>query len=160
MRGNPPWTESPRWRARSRSTRLGRRPLAGSGPLQQAIDEGLEVERLVFVAPPFGPVDFWERHGERHRASTELVEAARDFYEATVGLERATLDWRQAFLALKAEILSSCRRTTSGLTWRGRPSSVARHRRTQLATFHGLSHRRTERDPAVVKLVADFVSSS
>ena len=133
---------------------------AGSGPLLQALDEGMEVHRLVFIAPPFGGSDFWVRHGERHGASAELVEAARAAYEAAVGRERAAFDWQEMFLALDQEILVVHSVDDERFDVTDTAEFVNRYPQVRLVTVDGLSHRRTARDPRAVEVVADFVCRS
>ena len=133
---------------------------AGSGPVLLAVHEGLRFDRAVLIAAPFGAGDFWARHGERHGASPDLVQAAKETYEMTVGVDRAVVDLDAVFLGLDAEVLLVHSTDDERFPSVGSERMAGRHPRTEFVGVEGLSHRRTARDPEVVEVVADFLCRS
>jgi pimeloyl-ACP methyl ester carboxylesterase len=133
---------------------------AGAGPVLLAVHEGLRCDRVVLIASAFGAGDFWTRHGERHGASPELVQAAKETYEARVGIDRAAVDADAVFLGLDADVLMVHSTEDERFPLVGSEQMARRHPRAEFVRVEGLSHRRTARDPEVVDVVADFVCRS
>lgn len=133
---------------------------AGAGPVLLAVHEGLSCDRVVLISSGFGAGNFWTRHGERHGASPELVQAAKETYETRVGVDRAAVDFDAVFLGLDAQVLMVHSADDERFPIVGSEQMASRHPRTEFVRVEGPSHRRTARDPQVVEVVADFVCGS
>jgi pimeloyl-ACP methyl ester carboxylesterase len=133
---------------------------AGSGSALLAVHEGLRFDRAVLIAGTYGAGNFWTRHGERHGASPELVQAAKETYETRVGIERATVDFDAVLLGLDADVLMVHSTEDERFPFVGSEEMAGHHPRAEFVRVEGLSHRRTARDCEVVDVVADFVCRS
>jgi pimeloyl-ACP methyl ester carboxylesterase len=130
---------------------------AGCGMVVGAIAEGWAVERAVFVAPPLGAGDRWRRYGERLGLEPDVVEAARTQYYEAVGAHRAGWNPRAAYPKVSTTTLVIHSRDDEHFPFGGSEEIVPLMADARLELVDGLTHRRTARDPAVVKLIADTV---
>jgi pimeloyl-ACP methyl ester carboxylesterase len=132
---------------------------AGSGVAAGAIDEGWEVDRAVFIAPPLRGGDRWQRHAARHGVPADVMAAARARYYAVHGPAREAWRSRAAYAALDVDLLVIHSRDDERMPFTETQAVVAQNPRARLVLVDGLTHRRTARDPAVVELITDFVAA-
>jgi pimeloyl-ACP methyl ester carboxylesterase len=132
-----------------------------------AIAEGFRVDRAVFVAPsPFVTArearqlgDRWQRYGERLGAPDEVVQSARETYEAAHDPSRHRFDARAILDSMDADILVVHSTDDERMPHAASAAVVGELPRAQLVTVHDLGHRRTARDPEVVRSIARFLRS-
>lgn len=129
----------------------------GCGAAVAAMEEGLDVERAVFVAPPLRPGNRWQRYAERLGVDPDVATAAQRRYHEAVGAHRAGWEPRTAYPALDVELLVVHSRDDERAPFSDSESVVRLCRRARLLAVDGLSHRRSARDAAVVDAVARFL---
>jgi pimeloyl-ACP methyl ester carboxylesterase len=131
---------------------------AGCGMVVGALNEGWPMPRAVFIAPPLGAGDRWARYGERLGFGSAVVEAARTRYYDVIGAHRAGWSPRAAYPQVQAEVLVVHSVDDEHFPSSGSEEVVPLMPNARLELVHGLTHRRTARDPGVVSMVADFVT--
>ena len=132
---------------------------AGCGMTVGAIGEGWEIERAALIAPPCAEGDRWARYARKLGVSDQIARAARDAYFAKHGGGRAVWDPRAAYAALELELLVVQSRADERNSVNDTLAVIPRNPHARLELVDGLSHRRTARDPVVINMVADFVTS-
>jgi pimeloyl-ACP methyl ester carboxylesterase len=132
---------------------------AGCGVAAGAMGEGWRVDRAVFIAPPLAEGDRWRRYAERLGVPDDVMRAAKEIYGAAHGPQRAAWRPRSAYPALDADVLVIHSRDDERNAVIDTEAVIPLNPRAQLVLVDGLSHRRTARDPAVIRLVADFVAN-
>ena len=132
---------------------------AGCGMAAAALGEGWRVERAVFIAPPLGVGDRWLRKASTLGVPEDVALAAKSLYFETIGVERAEWQAPAAYTALDVEMLVVHSRDDERFPSGDTEDVMRSHPRANLVLVDGLSHRRTARDPGVIELVADFVTS-
>jgi pimeloyl-ACP methyl ester carboxylesterase len=132
-----------------------------------AVAEGLQVDRAAFVAPPLGGGssdgdrqigDRWQRYGERLGAPDDVVRAAREAYDATHRSSRQAFDALAVLDSMDTDLLVIHSTDDERMPYAGSATNVPRWPLAELVTVGGLNHRRTARDPEVVRLIAQFLS--
>ena len=131
---------------------------AGCGVTAGAMFEGWVVERAVLIAPPLTEGDRWMRYAEKLGVTEDVALAAKEAYDAVLGAARADWRARRVYPTLDADLLVVHSRDDERHSVRDTEAVMPRNPRARLVLVDGLSHRRTARDPAVVDLVAEFVS--
>jgi pimeloyl-ACP methyl ester carboxylesterase len=131
---------------------------AGCGMTVGAIGEGWTVERAVFIAPPVEGGDRWRRYADKLGVSDEIALAAKATYYQALGAARAEWDARTAYPAIDLDVLVIHSRDDEHEPVANSQEIVPLMRHARLELVDGLTHRRTARDPSVIKLVADFVA--
>jgi pimeloyl-ACP methyl ester carboxylesterase len=79
-------------------------------------------------------------------------------YEERIGPARASFDFRVALADLDVDLLGIHSADDERFPLGDSEEFVRKCRRGEFVVVHGLSHRRSARDPAVVARIADFVS--
>lgn len=130
---------------------------AGCGMVVGAITEGWLVDRAVFVAPPLGAGDRWARYGARLGFDQDVIDAARSRYYETLGHHRAGWNPRTAYPLVQTKLLVIHSRDDEHFPCTGSEEIVPLMPDARLELVDGLTHRRTARDPGVVRLIADTV---
>jgi pimeloyl-ACP methyl ester carboxylesterase len=131
---------------------------AGCGITAGAIGEGWTVGRAAFIAPPLAEGNRWMRYAQKLGATEEVALAAKAVYDAAHGPERAAWRPRTAYPTIDVDLLVVQSRADERNSVSDTQAVIPRNPRAQLVLVDGLTHRRTARDPDVVRLVADFVS--
>ena len=129
----------------------------GVGAAMFAMSERLTVDRAVFIAPPLGTSNRWLRYAQRLGVSDEIALTAQSIYEQQIGSARATYDFRAELVEFDVDLLLIHSADDERTSLSDSQEVVSRCRRAELFVVHGLSHRRTARDPDVVARIADFV---
>lgn len=132
---------------------------AGCGMTVAAIGDGLNVNRAALIAPPLGGGDRWLRKAATLGVPEDVALEAKSLYFDAVGADRATWRALDAYQALDLDLLVVHSRDDERFSSRDTEDALGSHPRITLVLVDGLAHRRTARDPQVVKLVADFVTS-
>lgn len=125
-----------------------------------ALREGMTAQRLVFVAPPLEPADYTTRFGEIVGVSDDVIERMKVRIE-----ERFLRRWDDYSLAAMAKEM-----TAPLLVFHDRDDrDTFLHEGAALAdawpgarlvATSGLGHRRILRDPAVVAMATEFISTA
>jgi pimeloyl-ACP methyl ester carboxylesterase len=131
---------------------------AGCGMTAAALGEGWLIERAAFIAPPLGEGDRWVRYAQRLDVSDAVASSAKDAYFARVGRERESWQPRAAYLALDLPFLVVQSRDDERHSVQHTLEVIPRNPHARLEVVDGPTHRRTARDPDVIRLVADFDS--
>jgi pimeloyl-ACP methyl ester carboxylesterase len=131
----------------------------GAGATLAAISEGLDVDRAVLIAPPLGRGNRWRRYAERLGVSDDVAAAAQHIYEDAIGPHRLALDTSAMVVTLDVDLLFVHSRDDERNPFDEATQVVPRCRRAELFAVDGLNHRRTARDPDVVRRIADFVTA-
>ena len=131
----------------------------GAGSALAAINEGLDVERAVLIAPPLGRGNRWRRYAERLGVSDDVAAAAQRIYEDAVGPHRVALDTSDIARTLAIDLLFVHSRDDERNPFDKATQIVPLSRRAELFAVDGLNHRRTARDPDVVRRIAEFVTA-
>jgi pimeloyl-ACP methyl ester carboxylesterase len=132
----------------------------GAGCASLAITEGLAVERAVFIAPPLRTANRWLRYADRLGVSQKVAAEAERIYGASHGASRTQWNPRAALPQLDVELLVVHSVDDERNPFDDSEDVVSNAPRARLFTAHGLTHRRTARDPDVVTHIASFVSQS
>jgi pimeloyl-ACP methyl ester carboxylesterase len=132
---------------------------AGSGMTVAAFGEGWRVQRAVLIAPPLDKGDRWVRLGQRLGASDAVIAAAKKRYYEPHGSAREAWEPRTAYLEIDCETLVVYSRDDELHSFKDAEEIVRRVPSAQFVLVDGLTHRRTARDPDVIRLAADFVGS-
>ena len=114
----------------------------------------------MFIAPPLAEGDRWLRYAEKLGATAEVALAAKAVYYAAHGPERAAWRTRTAYPAIDVDLLVVQSRDDERNSVSDTQEVIPRNPRARLVLVDGLTHRRTARDPGVIRLVADFVDPS
>jgi pimeloyl-ACP methyl ester carboxylesterase len=131
---------------------------AGASIAALALREGLDADRLALVAPPLGRGNRWLRIAERLGYSQDVASAAQATYEDGISRTRVEFDLRTALPTLDVDLLVIHSLDDERMPFSDSRDVVPRCRRAELLAVSGLSHRRTARDPDVVRRITDFVS--
>jgi pimeloyl-ACP methyl ester carboxylesterase len=132
---------------------------AGCGMSVAAIGEGWHVERAALIAPPLGDGDRWLRKAASLGVDAEVALLARSMYFDAVGRDRAAWRPRVAYAELDLDLLVVHSRDDERMPYGDTEKILGRHPRARIELVDGLTHRRTARDPEVVRVVADFVAA-
>ena len=132
---------------------------AGCGMVAAAIGEGCRVDRGAFIAPPLAEGNRWLRYAEKLGVSEDVALAAKAMYYDAHGPERATWNARTAYSTLDVDLLIVQSRDDERNAFENAEVVIPTNPRATLVLVDGPTHRRTARDPDVVRLVADFVSA-
>jgi pimeloyl-ACP methyl ester carboxylesterase len=132
---------------------------AGCGMATAAIGEGWTVDRAAFIAPPLGEGDRWLRKAAALGVPEDVALAAKAMYFEMIGVDRAAWQARAAYRDLDVDLLVVHSRDDERFPAADTEEVIGSHRRATLLIVDGLTHRRTARDPGVLKVVADFVTS-
>jgi pimeloyl-ACP methyl ester carboxylesterase len=133
---------------------------AGCGMTVAAIGEGwTTVERAALIAPPLREGDRWRRYADRLGVGEDVALAAKAAYFQRVGEARATWSPRTAYLEIDVDFLVVHSRDDERNPVSDTAEVIPQNQRARLELVDGLTHRRTARDPAVVNVVAEFVSA-
>jgi pimeloyl-ACP methyl ester carboxylesterase len=131
----------------------------GAGCAALAMAEGFAVSRAVFIGTPLMTGgNRWLRNADRRGVSHEVAEAAQRIYDERQGTFRASYSGRTAIPALDVDLLLVHSTDDERYSFSDAAETAPLCRRADLFTVHGLTHRRTARDPDVVSRVADFVT--
>jgi pimeloyl-ACP methyl ester carboxylesterase len=130
---------------------------AGSGMTVAALGEGWTVERAAFIAPPLDKGARWARLAQRLGATDEVIAAAKQRYFEPHGPAREAWEPRTAYLEIECETLVVYSRDDDLHSFTDAEEIVRRIPRARFVVVDGLAHRRTARDPDVIRMVADFV---
>jgi hypothetical protein len=122
-----------------------------------AIGEGWSVGRAAFIAPPVGEGDRWRRYAHKLGVGEDVALAAKEAYYLPHGPAREAWHPRTAYPALDVDMLVVQSRDDERHPLTDTEAVIGLNPRARLVVVDGLGHRRTARDPAVVRLVADFV---
>jgi pimeloyl-ACP methyl ester carboxylesterase len=133
---------------------------AGCGMTVAAIGEGWAIERAALIAPPLAEGDRWARYAQKLGVTDEVALAAKDAYFAKHGQQRAVWHPRAGYAALDLPILVVQSRDDERNSVNDTLDVIPRNPHARLELVDGLTHRRTARDPAVIDLVADFVTTA
>jgi pimeloyl-ACP methyl ester carboxylesterase len=133
---------------------------AGCGVAVGAMGEGWTVDRAVLIAPAVGRqrVSRWQRKAEQLGIPPEVATAAEAVYYERHGPARAAWRTETAYLSIDADVLVIQSRDDERNDTQAVDEVFSRNPRAQVAWFEGLAHRRTARDPAVIAVIADFVT--
>lgn len=132
----------------------------GCGAASLAITDGVRVARAVFIAPPMRSGNRWQRYADRLGVPTEVAAAAEQAYLARHPPSHATWRARDALPRLDLELLVVHSVDDERNPYSDSAEVVPLHPRGDLLTVRGLTHRRTARDPEVVRGIADFVCAT
>lgn len=132
----------------------------GAGCASLAITEGLALQRAVFIAPPLRNVNRWLRYASRLGVSPEVAVEAERIYAGSHDATRSSWNPRTALPELDVDLLVIHSVDDERNPFGDSEDVVIEAPRAQLVAVHGLSHRRTARDPEVVARIADFVTAS
>ena len=131
----------------------------GAGGVMLAMSEGdLAVDRMVLIAPPLRTGNRWLRYAERLGVTEDVAFAAQSTYEERIGRVRASFDFRAELADLDVDLLVIHSADDERFPLGDSEEFVRKCRRGEFVVVHGLSHRRSARDPAVVARIADFVT--
>jgi pimeloyl-ACP methyl ester carboxylesterase len=131
----------------------------GAGCAALAMAEGLAVPRAVFISTPLASGgNRWRRNADRRGVSHEIADAAKRIYDDKQGPSRAGYKGRAVISTLDVNLLLIHSTEDERYSFSDAQEVAPLCRRAELLAVHGLSHRRTARDPAVVTRVADFVA--
>ena len=111
----------------------------------------------MFVAPPLPEGGRWEGLGKSLEVGDDVVAAAKQRYYEPHGPSREAWRARPAYLTLDVETLVVYSRDDERHSFTDAEEVVPRMPRARLVLVDGLSHRRTARDPGVIRTVADFL---
>jgi pimeloyl-ACP methyl ester carboxylesterase len=131
---------------------------AGTGPSVMAIADGLSVDRVALVAPAVATGNRWERVAKLWNVSAEVAKRGEAAYYAGIPPHRAAFRVRDALPKVDADLLVIQSSDDERLRMQDTQSVVALCPRAELIVATGLDHRRTARDPDVVRRVADFLT--
>jgi pimeloyl-ACP methyl ester carboxylesterase len=131
---------------------------AGCGMTAGAIGEGWKVARAAFIAPPVTEGDRWLRYAKKLGTTEEVALAAKAVYYAAHGPERAAWRALAAYPTIDVDLLVVQSRDDERNSVSDAQEVIPRNPRARLVLVDGLTHRRTARDPGVIRLVADFVA--
>lgn len=132
----------------------------GAGCAALAMAEGLTVPRAVFIAPPLvAGGNRWRRNADRRGVSHQVADAAQRIYDEKQGPARAGYSGRTVIPTLDVELLLVHSTDDERYPFSDAQEVAPRCRRAELLAVRGLTHRRTARDPEVVRRIAEFVSS-
>jgi pimeloyl-ACP methyl ester carboxylesterase len=125
-----------------------------------ALRDGLEVQRLAFIAPPLEPADYTNRFGQILGLDEPTVTAMRSRIE-----ERFARKWSDYSLAetartMSAPLLIVHDRDDQDTFWHEGAALAEAWPGAHLVTTEGLGHRRILRDPQVVERVTAFVTGT
>jgi pimeloyl-ACP methyl ester carboxylesterase len=123
-----------------------------------ALRDGLEVQRLVFVAPPIDPSDYTRQFGEIFGLSERTVDGLRNRVE-----ERFVRPWSDYSLGgtaprMRARLLIVHDRDDAEVPYSGGARLAELWPNSRLITTEGLGHRRVLRDEAVVREAIGFIA--
>jgi pimeloyl-ACP methyl ester carboxylesterase len=130
----------------------------GCGMTAGAIGEGWTVDRAALIAPPLAEGNRWLRYAAKLGVTEDVALAAKAMYYDAHGAARADWHPRTAYPALDVDLLVVQSRDDEHMPASDAEDVIPRNPRAKLVLVDGLSHRRTARDPGVIKLVADFVA--
>lgn len=120
--------------------------------------EGLAVRRAVFIGMPLATGNRWLRNADRLGVAQDVAEAARRIYDDKQGPSRSSYSGRTVLPTLDAELLLVHSTDDERYPFTDTEGVAPLCPRAALFAVHGLTHRRTAREPAVVARIADFVS--
>ena len=129
----------------------------GAGGAMLAISEGSGRRPTCLLAPPLRTANRWLRYAERLGVSEDVAFAAQSIYEERIGPTRASFDFRAELIALDVDLLVIHSADDERSALGDSEEVVPNCRRGELLVVHGLSHRRTARDPEVITRIVEFV---
>jgi pimeloyl-ACP methyl ester carboxylesterase len=132
---------------------------AGCGPSMMATTEGLVVERAALVAPPMRGGNRWQRVAQRMGVSAEVAAEAQARYETRIGAARAAFHLGDLLPTVDFDVLLVHSTDDERMPVATTEAAAARCPRAELLVISGADHRRTARDPKVVRRIVDFLSS-
>jgi pimeloyl-ACP methyl ester carboxylesterase len=123
-----------------------------------ALRDGLDVKRLVFVAPPLDPSNYTRQFGEIFRLPESTIAGLRNRVE-----ERFLRPWSdyspaQSAPHMRARLLVVHDRDDVEVPYEGGATLAALWPHARLMTTQGLGHRRVLRDEAVLRETAAFIA--
>jgi pimeloyl-ACP methyl ester carboxylesterase len=130
----------------------------GCAAVTLALREGLEANRLVFIAPPLEPVDYTRRFGQILNLDAEIVEGLQRRIE-----ERFMRKWSDYSLALSAPemtapLLIIHDREDRETFWSEGNALAQAWPGARLITTEGLGHRKVLREAGLIEEARKFVT--
>ena len=114
--------------------------------------------RAVLIAPSLRGDNRWVRVAARIGYSQEVASAAQARYEEGLSRARVDFDLRRALPTFDVDLLVVHSVDDERMSFSDSQAVVSECRTAELFATHGLTHRRTARDPEVVARVADFLT--
>jgi pimeloyl-ACP methyl ester carboxylesterase len=127
----------------------------GAAGLAWAVAGGLTLDAAVLVAPPRGPVEFFDRFCDALALRPAVRAATRARLERRLGLELEDFDLSR--VAGSTPLLVVHDRDDREVPWRDGADIARAWPDAALVTTSGLGHRRIMRDPAVADRAVAFV---
>lgn len=129
----------------------------GAASAVLAASRGLEVDRVVLIAPPASPTRFADEFASKLHLDAEVVSALRSRVESRLKIPFSALDVPTLARGLRQELLvvhDEGDRDVSIDDGRAIASSATQAR---LLTTNGLGHRKILRDPSTIQNIVSFV---
>lgn len=123
-----------------------------------AMHDGLDVPRVVFIAPPLDPADYTERFGQILGLTDGVVERMRQRIQRRFSRSWSEYSLGRLAMTLTAPLLVIHDRDDNETFLHEGEEIVRRWQGSRLIITEGLGHRRILRDERVISEVAEFFS--
>ena len=122
-----------------------------------ALRDGLEVERLVYIAPPLNPVDYTARFGDILGLDAATIEGLQKRIEERFARKWSDYSLEETARLMTTPLLVVHDREDRDTFWSEGAALAQAWPGARLMTTEGLGHRRILRDKAVIDDVTQFI---
>ncbi|HEY0140481.1 MAG TPA: alpha/beta fold hydrolase [Thermoanaerobaculia bacterium] len=125
-----------------------------------ALRDGLEVQRLVFVAPPLNPVEYTARFAEILELQQPILDRMRARIEERFLRKWSDYSLEETARELRTPLLIFHDREDQDTFYREGAALAEVWQGARLVTTEGLGHRRILRDAKVIEAATSFIAAS
>lgn len=125
-----------------------------------ALRDGVETQRLVFIAPPLNPVDYTARFGEALELEQPIVDRMRARIEERFLRKWSDYSLEETARELRTPLLIIHDRDDQDTFHREGAALASVWPGARLITTEGLGHRRILREPRVIEAATGFIAAS
>jgi predicted alpha/beta hydrolase family esterase len=129
----------------------------GALALGHALQSGLEVDRVVLIAPPEGPREFFQQFAAATGVDARLARLVELDLERRLGFKWEQFDLADVAPQMRGRLLVIHDRDDDEVSWRDGAAVAREWPGGELMETSGLGHRGVLRDAKVIEAIAEFV---